>query len=280
MLKNYLLTAFRNVLRNKLYTIINILGLSIGLAVFIFILLFVRHELTYDQHHIKHKQIHRLESEFTIAGSHDLFAIVPTPMGHAFKIEYPEVENFVRFMETGEILIKYGDKEYYEDNFYVCDSTVFDVFTHEVLLGSPENALNEPNTIVLTKSTAERYFGKENPLGEVLETGQGNNFRITAVIEDPPQNSHLKFDALFSTATIAEDIGTEQFNSLDPGRFWNIGVFTYILLNENSSIESIHEKFPQFYEKYNHRYPFHGQGKNTPPDTVFAFRVELQGTGN
>jgi len=237
-------------MRNKLYTAINIIGLSIGLATFIFIFLFIRDEMTYDKHHEKQDRIYRLESDFTISGTHDRFAIVPMPMGPAFKIEFPEVENFVRLMDVGDALIKYEDKEYYEDNFYICDSTIFDVFTHKFVFGTPDKALTEPNTIVLTKSIAEKYFGDENPLGKVMTTGDGDVFKVTAVIEDVPANSHLKFDALFSTATLAEEAGVEEFNSFEPVRFWNLGVFTYVLLHKNSSIESIYERFQPFYDKY------------------------------
>jgi len=244
------LSAFRNVLRNKLYTVLNIVGLSIGLATFIFILLYVRDELAYDKYHEKHARIHRIESDFTIAGSHDQFAIVPIPLGPAFKIEFPEIESFARFMDVGEVLFRYNEKEYYEADFYVTDSTVFDIFTHEFVVGSPENALTDPNTIVLTESVSKKYFGNENPMGEVLISGEGTNYKVSAVIKDLPVNSHLKFGALLSAATIAERIGADEFNSLEPERFWNIGVYTFILLNKNADIQAIHDRMPAFYEKY------------------------------
>ena len=245
-----MLSALRNILRNKLYTVLNIVGLSIGLATFIFILLYVRDELTYDKHHENHERIYRIESDFAIAGSHDQFAIVPIPFGPAFKIEFPEVESYTRFMDVGEVLFRYDEKEYYEKGFYICDSTVFDIFTHEFILGNPENALTDPNTIVLTESISRKYFGNKNPMGEVLVSGQGTNYKVTAVIKDVRVNSHLKFDALLSVATLAERMGADDFNSLEPGRFWNIGVYTYILLNKNTSLHSILDRFPAFYEKY------------------------------
>lgn len=250
MITNYIKSAFRNLMRNKFYALINIIGLSVGMASFIFILFFVKDEAGYDQYHEKYNRIHRLDSEFNINNKVDRFAIVPVPMGHAFKLEFPEVENFVRLFGAGNSLIKYGTKEYYEEDFYFCDSTIFDVFTHEFVLGSPDNALTEPNTIVLTEKIAKKYFGKENPMGEMLTTGNDNSYQITGVIKDLPANSHLKFDALLSGATIVERTGAEDFNSLEPMRFWNIGVYTYVLLNKNSDISTIHEKFPDFYGKY------------------------------
>ncbi len=250
MLKNYLISAIRNITKSPFYAFLNITALAVGLTTFIFIFIYVSDELTYDKYHDKHERIYRLESDFTIGSKHDEFAIVPIPLGPALKIEYPEIEKFVRFDNMDNVLIKVGEKEFYEDDFYFTDSTIFEVFTHKLIMGSLERSLTEPNTAVLTQSIANKYFGSENPIGLLIETGDGRHFKITAVIEDLPGNSHLKFKALFSGSTLAKEFGEEEFNSMEPGRFWNIGVYTYVLLNENSSIETIHEKFPQFYEKY------------------------------
>lgn len=250
MFKNYLKSAYRNFIRNKFYTLINILGLSIGMATFVFILFYIRDEMGYDKHHVKYDRIHRIDSEFNINNKIDRFAIVPTPMGHAFKIEFPEVESFVRLFGAGNALIKYGTKEYYEEDFYFCDSTIFDIFTHEFILGSAENALTEPKTIVLTEKIAKKYFDDNNPMGEMLTTGSGNTYLVTGVIKDLPANTHLKYDALLSAMTVAETQGVDNFNSLEPVRFWNIGVITYILLNKNTDIQAIYDRFPDFYDKY------------------------------
>jgi putative ABC transport system permease protein len=230
--------------------VLNITGLSIGLAAFIFILLYVKDELTYDKSNDKYERIYRLESNFRISDRHEKFAIVPVPMGPAFKLEFPEVENFTRLLNPGNTLIRSGDKEYYEENFYFADSTIFDVFTYHFIMGSPERALNEPFTMVLTRKTARKYFGDDNPVGQMLKTGSDHSYKITGVIEDPPVNSHLKFDALLSVVSLIEGTTPEDFNSMEPIRFWNIGVYTYILLNKNASIQTIYDKFPHFYEKY------------------------------
>jgi len=250
MFWNYIKSAYRNFTRNKFYTLINILGLSVGLAAFIFILFYLKDEVGYDKHNVKYQQIHRLDSEFNINNKVDKFAIVPVPMGPAFKLEFPEVEEFVRLYGAGNSLIKFGDKEYYEEDFYFTDSSIFDVFTIPFIAGGPDKALSEPYTIVLTEKIAKKYFGDEDPLGKMIETGAGNSYSITAVIEDLPINSHLRFDALLSGATIAERQGVDNFNSMEPVRFWNIGVYTYILLNKNADIQAIYDKFPDFYDKY------------------------------
>ncbi len=229
---------------------LNILGLSVGLIAFIFLFIFIRDELSFDKYHEKADRIHRLESDFTIAGKNERFAIVPVPMAHALKIEFPEIESFVRLFNQGNTQFKYNNLEYYEENFYFCDSTVFDVFTYKMIDGDPDKCLVEPRSIVLTESTAEKYFGDEDPIGKTLESGEGRNFMVTAIIEDIPKCSHLQFDALMSATTFVEQAGEKSFNSLEPLRFWNIGVYSYILLNKNSFIDSIHAKFPQFYDKY------------------------------
>jgi putative ABC transport system permease protein len=250
MFKNYLISLYRNIVRNRFYSILNIVGLSVGIASAIFILLFVRDEMSYDKHHEKHNRIYRIESDFFVNGKADQFAIVPLPMGPALQIEFPEIESFVRLSDVGNTLFRYDQKEYYEEHFYMADSTVFNIFTHEFILGNPKNCLTEPRTIVITKKIAAKYFGNENPMGEIMTSGRGTNYQVTGVIENLPGNSHLKFDALISTATMAAESGEDEFNSMEPVRFWNIGVYTYLLMKENSSVESIHEKFQPFYDKY------------------------------
>jgi putative ABC transport system permease protein len=250
MFKNFIISAFRNLLRNKFYAFLNILGLSIGLAAFIFILLYVRDEITYDKHNKKHERIYRIESDFNISNRHDVFAIVPVPMGPAFKLEFPEVEAFVRLNEVGNALFRYGDKEYYEEDFYFADSNIADVFTINFLSGSPKNALTEPFTMVVTEKIAKKYFGDKDPVGEMIGTGSGKSYKVTGVIEDQPSNSHLRYDALLSVTSLEEIVGRDNFNSMEPINFWNIGVYTFVLLNENAEMQSIVDKFPAFYDKY------------------------------
>jgi putative ABC transport system permease protein len=250
MIINYTKSAFRNIVKNKFYSILNILGLSLGLIAFIFLFLHINDEMSYDNYHEKASRIHRIESNFFIAGKSEMFAIVPTPMGPALQIEYPEVESVVRIFGAGNTLFRNDEKESYEEDFYFCDSTFFQVFTHKMIMGDPDKCLVEPLSIVLTKSIAEKYFGDADPMGKILESGNQRQFKVTGVMEDVPTNSHMKFDALMSGTTLAAEAGEEEFNSLEPNRFWNIGVYTYLLLNENSEMQSIHDKFPDFYGKY------------------------------
>jgi putative ABC transport system permease protein len=252
MLKNYFISAYRNIVKNKFYSVLNIFGPAIGITCAILILLYVREELTFDRHNKKYDRIYRLESDFNISGKATLAALVPVPMAPTLKDEYPEIKQVTRFAGFGvqDILFQYNDLKFFEDNLYFTDSTVFELFDFDFILGSPDNALNEPNTIVITESFASKYFGKENPMGEVLSTSNFGSFRVTGVIKDVPANSHLRFDCLLSMATIVELTGVDRFNSRSAPSFWNIAVFGYVLLDDNARIETLLEKFPDFYDKY------------------------------
>jgi len=242
MFKNYLVSLFRNIIRNKFYTTLNIIGLSVGIAAAAFILLYIQDELSYDKYHENHNRIYRLEADITVNNNHQKFAKVPIPFGPAFKLEFPEIEEFVRIDFVGNTLFRYNNKEYYEEDFYFADSTIFKVFTYKFLYGNPAICLTQPNTIVLTEIIANKYFGDSNPVGEVLTTGNGSSYKITGVIDNFPGNSHFKFDALISIAT-----ETEEFSTTKPSRYWRIGTYTYLLLHEKASIGQIHEKFDDFY---------------------------------
>ena len=250
MFQNYLKIAFRNLIRKKFYSAINIIGLAIGLTCTILIGLFVQNELSFDKHHKKHNNIYRLESHFTIQESDDYFAATAFPLAVALKLENPEVKEFVRFAPMDNNLFEIDGKKFFEDNVFYADSTIFNVFTHKFIKGSQEKALSEPNTMVLTESFANRIFGQENPIGKILSTGYGFGFTITGVIEDVPYNSHFRFEALGSMITLAEFFGHDRYSSLEPNAFWNIGFYSYILLNEGTDIQGVLDRYPQFNEKY------------------------------
>lgn len=251
MFLNNLKYALRSINRHKFHALLNILGLAIGLACTILILLYLRDELSYDKHHQNYQRIFRLESDFNISGRHDKFAVTAFPLGPAMKLEYPEVESFVRlFSPTDNFIIKYDEKNFTDRRIFFADSTVFDIFTHEFVAGSPKTALTEPNSIVMTTSLAKKIFGEEEAINKVIQSQDNINYKVTAVIEDLPSNSHLQFNGLLSMATVAKIVGFEEFNSLDPGRFWNVTPYTYLLLAEGAGMESIIEKYEPFNEKY------------------------------
>ncbi len=250
MFKNYLIVAWRNISKDKFYTLLNILGLAIGLTAAIFIFLYIIDELTYDKSHLNYKKIYRLESHFVINGKDEMFAVSQIPLAPTLKDEYPEIEEYVRFGFAENLFLKYGDKEFQVDSVYYADSTVFRVFTHPFVQGDPEHALNRPFTMVMTESLARKYFGDENPVGKMLKSVDGSLYEITGVIRDLPGNLHFRFKGLLSAATMRQQLGTERFNDRSAGSFWNISLYSYIMLKEGASIDAILSKFPSFYNKY------------------------------
>ena len=160
MLKNYIISAYRSIKKNKFYSALNIFGPAIGITCAILILLYVQEELTFDKHNKNYDRIYRLESDFNISGKATLAALVPMPMAPTLKDEYPEIKEITRFAGFGiqDILFQYKYLTFFEDKIYFTDSTVFKIFDYDFILGSPDNALNEPNTIVITESFASMYF--------------------------------------------------------------------------------------------------------------------------
>ncbi|NQT65759.1 MAG: ABC transporter permease, partial [FCB group bacterium] len=193
----------------------------------------------------------RLESHFNIQESEDLFAATALPLGPALKLEYPQdVAEFCRFMDMDNNLFQYEGKQIFEENVYFADSTLIDVFTHEFISGSPQDALNDPSEMILTESFAKRIFGDEDPIGKTLETGNGSIYTITGIIKDVPHNSHLRFEAIASFITLKPFFGADRFDSLESAAFWNIGFYSYILLTENGDIQNVLDAYPEFNEKY------------------------------
>lgn len=242
--------AIIRISRNRFYAFINISGLSVGIITALFLMLYVSDELSFDRHHSKYKRIYRLESDIKINEKHDRFALAATPLGPIFKQEFPEVESFVRFYEDNNMMMSYKNHHYAEKRIFYADSTLFDIFDHTFIYGEPGHALSDSDCIVLTQSLAVKYFGDINPIDKIIQNGQKRNLKVTGVIEDLPSNSHLKFDAVISIATLSSILGHETFNSQEPLAFWNLGAYTYILLTPNSHIQQIHARIPDFYNKY------------------------------
>ena len=240
--------AIRVLLRNKFYSFLNIFGLAIGLSVAIIILLYVQDDLSYDKHHVNHDQIYRLESKFKINGKDDEFALSSLVLAETMKMEFPEILNFARFQSAGRQLFRVDGRSIYQDNVYFADSSTFSMFTHEFVSGNPETALKEPSSIVLTETSAKKFFGNEDPMGKILKT-DNNTFSITGVIKDLPDNLHLTFEALISLATITS--GQPPLNAQQRGgQLWNVQLYSYVMLPKNYDLKPMYEKFPDFFEKY------------------------------
>lgn len=250
MIKNFFTTLFRNFARNKFYTTINVVGLSVGLMCTILILLFVQEELSYDKYNVNHERIVRVGSDFTISGKRDRIATSALPFGPTFVEEFPEVEGYVRFQQSGRQQFKYGEKDFYEDRISYADSSVFTIFSFPLLKGDPQKALTQPYTIVLNETLAEKYFGDEDPIGKILLIGENTPYTVSGVMKNLPTNSHFRFHAFYSMKTLEIIRGEEAFNSQQPLAFWSFSNYTYLLLNKNSNSDDLLEKFPAYYNKY------------------------------
>jgi putative ABC transport system permease protein len=247
MLKNYFKIAVRNLLKRKVYTLINILGLATGMAVCLLIILFIQDELSFDKFHDKGDQIYRVALERKYPGRSTSYSIIPQTIGEAIKKEYPEVLETTRlfnFTAAGDFFVKINDKVFQEKRVLMADSNFFRVFSAVLIEGDATTALEKPNTAVINESTAKRYFGSAgNAMGKMFETDGDNNnkFMVSAVCKDWPQNSHFVFDMLISSASFA--------NTREPN-YVNFSASTYLLLNKNASPGGLEAKFPQIIKKY------------------------------
>lgn len=198
MFSSYLKIALRNMRRQKGYAFINIVGLAIGLACCILILLYVRDELSYDRFNENAGRIYRVGLHGIIGTNEFNVTNTSAPMAAALEQEFPEVLAAARVNSFGYPVLRYGEKVFSEERFFWADSNFFDIFTVNFLQGNPQDALNRPNTVVLTESMAKKYFGEENPMGKLLNADQRRDYEVTGVIKDVPHNSHFHYDFLAS----------------------------------------------------------------------------------
>ena len=241
MLRNYLKIAWRNLVNNKTFSLINIAGLAIGLACFILIALYVLDEVSFDRYNTKADRIFRINSDIRLGGTDLALAVCSDPMGATLKKDYPQVEEYVRFYNSsGSKLIKKGNEFVNEQKVVHVDSTLFKVFTLPAIEGNLETALNEPNTVVITESTAKKYFGTNAAVGKTIETNNKTIYEVTAVIKDVPRNSHFNFDFFFSMDNVQYDYGN----------FLSHNFQTYILLTPGTNYKTFEKNFVQVIQNY------------------------------
>jgi putative ABC transport system permease protein len=243
MLKLFFKVAWRNLTRNRTYSFINIIGLAIGLACFILISLFVTDELSFDRFNEKADRIYRINTMLRMGGSEVNMAQASDPMGAALKKDYPQIEEFTRiYASSGSRLVRKGNEYIDENRVAYVDSTFFDVFTFPALRGNTHTALNDPNSVVITESTAKKYFGNIDVLGKYVETTENNStlYKITAVIKDMPTNSHFHYDFLFS-------MDNAPYNF---GNYLSFNHSIYLLLKKGADYRDIEKKFPDFIDRY------------------------------
>jgi putative ABC transport system permease protein len=239
MFKNLLKTAFRHMLKHAGYSVLNVLGLTLGITSALFLIIYVANEVSYDRYHAKADRIYRVSSKITEPDDQFTWVVAQIPFGPQVVHDYPEVQSFVRFFNMPRALYKYEDKEFNEGNFFFVDSTLFDIFTYKVIKGEVKSAMLEPKKIILTEKIANKYFGKTDPIGKTLTTGN-TTLEVTAVIQDVPTNSHFRFDAVASWNNLPKQLGT----------WGNFGVSTYLLFPENFDVKAFETKMQEMYGTY------------------------------
>ncbi len=241
MFKNYLKIAFRNLRKYKGYSLINILGLAVGLAVCVLIFQYVNHELSYDKFHSKSDRIYRV----TLDHPRSQIAMTPSMMLPTFQQLFPEVETGVRLYDVGRfqpLVVRYEDRVFEERSLVYADSTLFEVFDFELLSGNPQTALARPNTVVLTKETSRKYFGNLSPVGESI-TINGRDFEVTGVMENIPATSHFEYDFFTSLVT------RSGWSELSDNTWRAANFYTYLALEQGASIADLKQKVNDYIQE-------------------------------
>jgi len=232
MIRNYLKTAFRSLLKNKGFTFINIFGLALGLATCLLIVFYVIDELSYDRYNNKYDRIYRVDTDIKYGNTLTAFAITAPPVADALVKEFPEVERSTRIWRAVNIRFKKGNEVIEERNAIYCSDGIFDIFTLPMLEGNPKTALTEPNAIVITRSTALKYFNTIHAVGKTLAMATDSSIhKITGVIKDMPAQSHFKAD-FFMAMVPNTDLSWAHFNTA-----------TYILLKQGANYKNLESKF-------------------------------------
>ncbi len=243
MIRNYLKSAWRNIRKNKLFSFINILGLSIGIATCFIIMLYVQDELSYDRFNKNADNIVRVVFHANLNGGKIDESVSMPPVAQTMKKDFPEVRDATRILSFGNPQIIYNHTVFKDDRFALVDPNFFSIFTLPMIKGDPKTALAQPDAIVLTQETAEKYFGKADPIGKVIQINTDGNrvYKVTGVIKNIPANSHFHFDA-FGSMTSWANATTDTWLSG--------GYHTYLLLNPGTDLKKLEAKFPAMVEKY------------------------------
>ena len=249
MTGNHIKISYRNLKKNKVYAAINILGLSIGIACVMLIAIYVTYETSYDKFFKDSDRIYRAALERVYPGRVKMFGTSSIMLAPALRENYPQVEAVTRLHRLffdNEVPVGFpdDDKTFLETRFLFGDSLFFKVFSHEFILGDPENALNKPTDIVLTESTARKYFGSTDVLGKIININTGTR-RVTGVIKDVPPNSHIHFDLLGSIGSVPSLV-----NAFEIGSWGNPWVYTYLKLKEGVDPMQFERQFPQLVDTY------------------------------
>lgn len=245
MFKNYLKVAFRNILKHKFFSLINILGMTIGVTACLLIALYVTDELSYDRFHDRADRIYQVGLHAKIGGQDIMTSTTCPPMAEAFVKEIPGIEQSTRIADMwGSGVVRYDPSNllFTEERLFYADSNFFEFFSFQLIEGDPKKALLEPNSVVLTKSMEKKYFGTESGMGKLLSIGgHEKTYKVTGITEDCPTNSHFLYNMLVSSSSAGHLKSTEWLNNY---------LHTYLMINENTGVSDVEAKFPDLIVKY------------------------------
>jgi len=242
MFKNYVKIAFRNIKRQKGFSLINTVGLAIGISCCILILQYIRHEFSFDKFHENSKYIYRVlqHQKGNIYQGTDIFNAVPAILAPSVRSDFPQDAKITR-VKNYERQVRYNNKQFYEKRFLYIEPEFLEIFSFPVVKGDPKTALKEPYTVAITKDTAQKYFGEEDPVNKIINIDNEQDYRITGILENVPDNSHLKFDFLASFSTLLGTWGQNQLTS------WkNSSVWTYLQLAKNSNPQEFNARLKKY----------------------------------
>ncbi len=247
MLKNYILTAIRSIWKHKVYSLLNILGLAIGIACSLLIFLYIRSELAYDKFYQNSDNIYRLAVEYNMGGKIDRYCNLGRPVGPTMQQEYPEILEMTRVAGIPSLNIHTAEVEYNKqviisEKIFAADTSFFKVFSNKFVLGDSENPLRNPDAVVITERFADKLFGEESPLGKTITINENSERIVTAVIADLPAGSHLEYEVITPW--------NEVYRAGEENVWYGWHVYTYILLQDNHNPETIISKFDSFFDKY------------------------------
>ena len=243
MFKNYLRIAIRNFFKQFGYTFINVVGLALGMACCLFIMLWVFHELSFDRFHENADTLYRVEQDQFYSGETYHVNVTPYPMGPGLEEEIPEIIDASRYSGIGTMLFIHGDNRFFEMRVRAVDSSFFQMFTFPLIHGDRESALDDPYSIVISEELAEKYFGNENPLGETITINTQYDFKVTGVLEHLPTNSYLRFDALVPFEFVTE-LG--RYND----SWGSNSIITFVQLQPEAEISTVNQKITDVRHKH------------------------------
>lgn len=240
MFKNYLKTALRSIRKHKIYSFVNISGLAVSMACCFFIFLWVKNELSYDRLHEKSDRIHRVVADHFTEGQSNMFPATPAPLAQAMMDEFHEVEQALRLEDYNDIRLAHGNKQFWGNRGFFTDLNFFEVFSFPLIKGDSRRALKSIDSIVITEKVARKFFGDEEPLGQILTLGSRNprDYKVTGVLEDIPKNSYLQFDFLLSFSLITYNLNWSCWNYM-----------TYVLLSTPGFAPAVETKSSDFLNK-------------------------------